>query len=230
MDKNTWDWDAITAISTAAAAAFTAVMAWFTRKAILEGQGQRQEANDHFVKTREQDKHHHEDGFRPLLVLGPGDGSDSIDRQNMLTVMPSGFGLFADCVVRNIGAGPALNIRLSVRGEGREGFGPDSELSPLAAGDTFKGHDGHIKIGPIYTDAINRADMQNLPNGLWLLVLEYEDIFGNPFYTMHTKERGKPWTSVGRGKPPSTTPHVTRTTKMLTPQYRSTSEAAGPPL
>lgn len=239
MDKNAWDWDAITAISTAAAAVFTAfmavftaVMAWFTRKAILEGQSQRREANDHFAKTREQDKHHHQDGFRPLLVLGPTVGNDSIDRQNLLAMMPSGLGLFADCVVRNIGAGPALNIRLSVRGEGREGFGPDSELSPLAAGDTFKGRDGHIKIGPIYTDATNRTDMQNLPNGLWLLVLEYEDIFGNPFYTMHAKERGKPWTTVGRGKPPSTTPHVIHTAEMhqLAPRQRTIGSPVVPPM
>jgi hypothetical protein len=45
MDKNAWDWDANTAISTAAAAVFTAVMAWFTRKAILE----RQEVSRHLI-------------------------------------------------------------------------------------------------------------------------------------------------------------------------------------
>jgi hypothetical protein len=230
MDKNAWD--AITAISTAAAAVFTALMAWFTRKAILEGQDQRREANDRFAKTRRQDKQHHEDGFRPLLVLGPNGDNESIDRQSLLTVMPSGFGLLADCVLRNIGTGPALNIRLSVRGEGPEGFGPSCELSPLAASDTFKGREGHIKIGPVYTEAINRTDMQNLPNGLWVLVLEYEDIFGNPFYTMHAKERGKPWTTVGRGNPPSTTPHAIHTAQMhqFPTQRLSVHDAPDPPM
>lgn len=207
MDKTTWDWDAITAIGTAAAAGFTAVMAWFTRRAIIEGQGQRKEANKHFAKTRKQDRRHHEDSFHPLLVLSP-QGNDSIDRQNLLAMMPSGFGLFAECGVRNIGAGPALNIRLSVWGDGRHGFGPSCELSPLAAGDTFYGREGHIKIGPTYSDAFNRTDLTHMAGGLWLLVLEYEDIFGNPLYTIHTKENGKPWTSVGRGKPPTTTSRI----------------------
>ena len=237
MDKNAWDWDAITAISTAAAAVFTAIMAVFTalmagltRKAILEGQGQRQEANDHFAKTRAQDKRHHEDGFRPLLVLDPD--KDANDRQNVLITRPADLGLIVTCELRNIGAGPALNIRLSVHGEGRKGFGPSCELAPLAAGGTFYGQNGRISIDAIFSDDFNPTDLHHLPNGLWLLVLEYEDIFGNPFYTVHTKERGKPWTTVGRGKPPGTTPHVVRTAEVreLAPQRLSVGEALGPPM
>lgn len=228
MEKTTLD--AITAISTAAAAVFTAAMVWLTRKAIIEGQIQRQDANDHFVKTRKQDKHHHEDGFRPLLVLGPIGGKDSIDRQSVLSPMTSGLGLFVMCAIRNIGAGPALNIRLSVRGDGRERFGPFCELSPLAAGDTFNGRDDRIRTEAIFIDTFNRTDLNNLPNGLWLLVLEYEDIFGNSFYTVHAKEHGKPWTTVGRGKPSSTTPHITHTTEMVAPQHVSVSDALRPPL
>ena len=230
MDKNAWDWDAITAISTAAAAGFTAVMAWFTRKAILEGQEQRREANDHFAKTREQDKHHHEDGFRPLLVLGPAGDKEAIDRQNILITRPVDLGLLVTCVLRNIGAGPAINIRLSVRGEGRKGFGPSCELAPLAAGDTFDGQNGRISIDAIFSDDFNPTDLRNLPNGLWILVLEYEDVFGNPFYTVHRKERGQPWTSVGRGEPPDTTPKVTPAARMITPQHLTNGDALAPPL
>lgn len=204
------DWEAITAIGTAAAAVFTAIMAWFTRKAIRDGQGQRQEANDHFSKTREQDKRHHEDTFRPLVVLTPSNPSDAIDRQDILSSIPhSALGyVLIQCAVNNIGVGPALNIRLHVRCDRRMGFGPSRELVPLAADGSFNDGRGRIEIPVIYKADFNSADLKNLPSGLWLLVLEYEDVFGNTFHTLHSKHFGEPWTYVGRGKAPDTTPQL----------------------
>ena len=206
MDKNTWD--AITAISTAAAAVFTAVMAWFTRKAILEGQGQRQEANDHFAKTREQDKRHHEDGFRPLLVLTPINPDEAVGRKDILSVYrgPAHDAVAVRCVVKNIGAGPALNVHLYVRGDRRTGFGPSRELVPIAPDSSFPDRGAQIELVVTYSAAYNEADLNNLPNGPWLLVIEYEDLFGNVFYTIHSKDLREPWTRVGRGPTPDTTP------------------------
>jgi hypothetical protein len=208
MDKNTWDWDAITAISTAAAAVFTAVMAWFTRKAIREGQGQRQEANDHFAKTREQDKHHHENGFRPLLVLTPSRPGDAVDRKEILSVYryPTLDVVCIKCAVCNIGPGPALNVHIHVRGDRRTGFGPSRELVPIAPDSSFPSDGAQIEMAVAYTPAYNNADLNNLPNGLWLLVLEYEDVFGNTFHTIHSRDLQEPWTRVGRGPAPDTTP------------------------
>lgn len=232
MDKNTWD--AITAISTAAAAVFTAVMAWFTRKAILEGQSQRQEANDHFAKTREQDKQHHEEAFRPLLVLTPSDVMDPLDRQNMLVVsnstpVSSNSGtLIVKGAVRNIGTGPALNIRLSVHGDGKVGFGPSRELTPMSAGSMLKDQNAEVLVTATLTTGFNRQDLNNLPNGLWLLVLEYEDLFGNLLYTLHSKRRGTPWTRVGRGKPLVQPPYVSN--KVVTARHEGFSDAPGFPL
>lgn len=207
MDKNILD--EITAISTAAAAVFTAVMALLTRRAIKEGQGQRKETNDHFALTRSQDKQHHEDAFRPLLVLTASSASETYERGELLDIhMPQGnlSAVFVNCVLRNIGSGPGLNVRLSVRSDRRTGFGPSRELSPIAANGAISDEGSRIEVIVIHSDGFNAQDVRNLPNGLWLLVLEYEDVFGNTFHTIHSKHSGEPWTRVGRGRAPDLAP------------------------
>ena len=213
MDKQ--DWDEITAIGTAIASGFTAVlafvtaaMAWYTRKAIKVGQAQRAEANVHFALTRDQDKQHHENSFRPLLVLTPSKPEDAFNRQAIVAIThaPRLLAVIVNCALCNIGSGPALNIHLSVRSDGRTDFGPKRELAPVAASDKFTDGDDQIIMLVIDTPSFNRADLENLPNGLWLLVLEYEDVFGNTFHTIHSKHLGEPWTRVGRGSAPDLTP------------------------
>lgn len=207
MDKNFLD--VITAISTAAAAVFTAVMALLTRRAIKEGQGQRKETNDHFALTRDQDKQHHEDAFRPLLVLTASSSSEIYERGELVDVyMPQGqlSSVFVNCVLRNIGSGPALNVRLSVRSDRRTGFGPSRELPPVAANGVISDGGSRIEVLVVHRDGFNVQDVRNLPNGLWLLVLEYQDVFGNTFHTIHSKHSGEPWTRVGRGLAPDLTP------------------------
>lgn len=175
--------------------------------AIKEGQSQRQETNSHFALTRDQDKQHYEDSFRPLLVLTPSRPSDAFDRKAIVetTYGPSVPAVFVNCTLGNIGSGSALNVHLSVRGERRTGFGPTRELAPIAASGKFT--DGaRIEMPVIYASGFNLQDLNNLPNGLWLLVLEYQDVFGNTFHTIHSKHLGEPWTRVGRGPAPDLTP------------------------
>jgi len=210
MDKNLLD--EITAISTAAAAVFTAIMALLTRRAIKEGQGQRKETNDHFALTRSQDKQHHEDAFRPLLVLTASSSSETYERGELVEVSTPRAQLsavFVNCLVRNIGSGPALNVRLSVRSDRRTGFGPSRELSPVAANGVISDGGSRIEMLVVHHDGdgFNVQDVRNLPNGLWLLVLEYQDVFGNTFHTIHSKHSVEPWTRVGRGFAPDLTPH-----------------------
>lgn len=217
MDKH--DWDEITAISTAIAAAFTAIMAivtgimaWYTRKAIKDGQAQRKDTNDHFDLTRKQDKQHHEDSFRPLLVLTPSDPANAILRKDIVVSYDAsylggtGHFFFVHCSLCNIGAGPALNVRLSVRSDKKKGFGPIRELIPIAANGEFTDGEKRIEIPVIHNSAFNDQDFNNLPNGLWLLVLEYQDVFGNTFHTIHSKDLGEPWTRVDRGPAPDLSP------------------------
>lgn len=207
MDKNLLD--EITAISTAAAAVFTAVMALLTGRAIKEGQGQRKETNDHFALTRYQDKQHHEDAFRPLLVLTASSSSEIYERGELVetsTPVAQLSAVFVNCVLRNIGSGLALNVRLSVRSDRRTGFGPSREMSPVAANGVVSEGGRRIEMLVVHSDGFNVQDVRNLPNGLWLLVLEYQDVFGNTFHTIHSKHSGEPWTRVGRGPAPDLTP------------------------
>ncbi|WP_139351692.1 hypothetical protein [Rhodanobacter sp. C06] len=200
-------WEGITAISTAAAAIFTAVMAYLTRKAIKEGQGQRKDTNDHFAATRAQDKQHHEDSFRPLLVLAQTDIADTVNRDGTIRVLAndSKSGLVViKCVIRNIGMGPALNVRLHLRSDGRTGFGPTRELAPIAGGGEYGDSKERLEILAYYHDGFNNTDLANAGRGLWILVLEYEDIFGNSFHTLHCKDRSQPWARAGRGRAPDT--------------------------
>lgn len=201
-------WDGITAISTAAAAIFTARMAWLTRKAIIEGQGQRKDTNDHFEATRDQDKRHHEDSFRPLLVLSQTDPMATIERERTVQAFPidSNHGaVVIKCNIRNIGTGPALNVRMHAWSDGRTGFGPTRELAPIAAGGEYGDSKEQLDIPVYYHLAFNSADLTNIPNGLWMLVLEYDDIFGNSFQTIHSKNRLQPWARAERIHVPGTT-------------------------
>lgn len=202
-------WDGITAISTAAAAIFTARMAYLTRKAIKEGQGQRKDTNEHFEATRAQDKRHHEDSFRPLLMLAQTDPTHTIERGRTVEVfdIDANHGtVVVKCVVRNIGVGSALNIRLHLRVDGRTGFGPSRELSPIAVGDQYGDSKEQIDLLAYYRAGFNNVDLMNTCNGLWILALEYEDIFGNSFHTIHCKDRLQPWARAGRGPAPDTSP------------------------
>lgn len=209
------DWDAFTAIGTLILAALTATMAWYTarmasltRQAILDEQEGRRESNDHFEKTREQDKQHHQDSFRPLLVLTPSDSADAFIRKHIVetTHSPSIPVVFVNCSLSNIGAGPALNVRLSVRSDKKKGFGSSRELAPIATNGEFTDGEKRIEIPVIYNSSFNDQDFNNLPNGLWLLVLEYQDVFGNMFHTIHSKDLGEPWTRVDRGPAPDLMP------------------------
>lgn len=202
-------WDGITAISTAAAAIFTAVMAYLTRKAINEGQGQRRDTNLHFEATRDQDKRHHEDAFRPLLVLAQTDPTDAVNREDTVktfTVDSEHGSVVIRCLIRNIGTGPALDVRLHLRSDGRTGFGPSREFTPVAAGGEYGDSKDQIDILAYYEKGFNSTDLVNAGKGLWILVLEYKDIFGNSFHTLHCKDRLQPWARAGRGPAPDTSP------------------------
>jgi hypothetical protein len=37
-------------------------------------------------------------------------------------------------------------------------------------------------------------------DAVWEIVLEYEDVFGNKFHTVHTRDALHPWTKVGIGR------------------------------
>lgn len=192
------NWNAVIAICTAAAAVFTAVMAFYTRVAIKRGQQQ-------FRDAQQRDDARHQDAYRPLVVLEPFGGVEAESRIHIVAFDRSShlrtLRLFKiACVVRNIGVGPALNVRLAFRAMGKPDYGFTQELVPVGAGET-QGNTTHaLEIWVQPTPSFNDADIAQASGTGWELVLEYEDVFGNRFHTIHRKNPQVPWTECGKGE------------------------------
>lgn len=194
------NWNAVIAICTAAAAIFTAVMAFYTRVAIKRGQQQFQDAQRH-------EDARHQDAYRPIVVLEPFGGVDAGNRGHIVTLDPSSrMGkrqLFKiACAVRNVGIGPALNVRLSFRAMGKPGYGFTQELVPVGAGEAHERITRALQVWVQPTPSFNDGDMAQASGAGWELVLEYEDVFGNRFHTIHRKNSQLPWTACGKGAAP----------------------------
>ena len=198
----------LSAYSTAAAAVATSIVALLTYKALRDGQRQRKESKKQFTDTQEATERHHQDSFRPVVVLAPSNPMDTLVGSNLVSADANVKIIKLECTALNIGSGAALNLKLSVRGEGRTGFGASRALSPMAAGDTLKNRNDHILINVQFNDQFNIADLSNLPHGYWVVAIEYEDIFGNRFHTLHHRNAALPWARVGRGPAPDTTPRT----------------------
>lgn len=193
-------WYPDTTFWTAAAALFTAAMAGYTRKSIVESQRQHREA-------LQQSDQHHRDGFRPVLVLRPHDGVDPLNRGALLRAGKysgtDGSHVFViNAAVQNVGVGPALNIRLTLRVMGIEGYGTSRELAPLRAGEMRGDREHPLRIPLWLHDGFNSADFQSATNPIWTLVLEYKDVFGHAFHTIHSKDPQQLWTVCGKGPAP----------------------------
>ncbi|MGH6844535.1 MAG: hypothetical protein ACRECU_07415 [Methylocella sp.] len=161
----------------------------------------------------------HKDRLKPICVLMPYNGIDPLNMRGQLieTISPSpenpGFGtLKIKCVLRNVGAGPALNLRITFFAEEmRERATRPWELSPLGAGES-RGDESSPLLIPVH---INQApdrfpsgflqsefSSSSMTGGIWAIRLEYEDVFGTRFCTVHHKSplqgrapdyRPQPW-------------------------------------
>lgn len=190
------NWDAIIAVCTGLAAAFTAVMAWYTRKSIAASQAQHRDA--HWQSER-----HHQDAFKPVCVLVLDGGIDKNTRGDALQLerdlSASYIFFFVKCSIKNVGTGPALKLRLGVRFPDKAGYLIWSELPPLGANEC---NESPLVIPVVLDDAFNETDYQQAPGGLWELWLVYEDVFGNVFHTKHAKNPQQPWAVFGNGDMP----------------------------
>lgn len=196
-----WHWEAITASATALAAIFTAAMTWFTRKAIIESQIEHRD-------TRAQSEAHHQDSLRPLVVLTPHDGVDPLDRSSLLQFDPTertaGARLvLVCCALHNVGVGPALNLRLHLRAMGIADYGSTRELAPLRIGESRGDMEHPLRFQMWLSKEFNNTDFNFAGGTVWELVIEYEDVFGNPFYTTHSKNPQRLWTVCGKGNSPT---------------------------
>ncbi|THD10995.1 hypothetical protein [Metallibacterium scheffleri] len=195
-------WYVSTTFWTGAAAVFTAVMAGFTGWSVVASQRQQRRA-------LQQSEQHHQDGFRPVLVLAPSDDAIPLDRSKLLKLVPTNSGAtertyIIACLLTNIGVGPALNVHLLLRMRGIDGYGISRELTPVSAGllGSRGESDGSIRVTFKPHDGFNDVDVQLSTGDPWELLLEYEDVFGNRFHTIHSKIPLQPWTVCGKGPAP----------------------------
>ena len=191
-------WSALTGLGTLALALVTVGMIW-------EAQRQRREA-----------ERQHRDQFKPICLLAPYEGLDAWNWRSAVleTTAPTSenpaFGTVAlRCALQNVGVGPAMKLRVSFRFLDMNGWTSEPwELSPLGAGETVGSPAAPIKVPFRIHDQFNATDFAMLMGKPWEILLEYEDVFGRPFHSVHPKTLFDPdpttftWAQTGVGEQP----------------------------
>lgn len=177
-------WEAATAIGTMA-------MSAFTYGVIRQNRRQRQDA------------------ARPILLLTPFDGVVPANRSALLAPRSTGsmsenvHSYLIHCALKNVGVGPALHVRLQLRFMNKDDYGISRELAPLAA-DEARGDAQHPLSLPVtLMTTFNETDFALAPGTGWTMALEYQDVFGNRFHTLHASAPQQPWVVYGNGPAPA---------------------------
>lgn len=183
------NWISIESTASAASAIATGFMAWMTYKAIAESRRQ------------------YRSQFRPILVIAPFEGVDLMRREDFLVIHPSSqngedHSYAVNGILKNIGSGPALNIRMHVRFQDIEGYGDVAEFAPVGAGGNYGSRENPLRIPVHLRGQFNDVDFQISPGLKWKIILEYQDVFGRMFHTIHGKDSRQPWTMIGEGAAP----------------------------
>lgn len=144
-----------------------------------------------------QGRQQHLDRSRPVCVLLPFSGVDPLNRRGELlaTIDPSAdnpaFGTVAvKCALQNVGTGPALNLRIKFKFLDMGGWTTEAwELAPMGAGET-RGSETSPLLVPVRIhekEPLNPTDFSQVAGKLWEIWLEYQDVFGRRFCSVHHK-------------------------------------------
>jgi hypothetical protein len=165
LSAETW-----TAIGTVAMAATTFVV-------VLQG-----------WRNRRDDERRHKDRFRPICVLTPYAGVDPRPWRNELLAVDTdasrpGFGIIeVRCALRNIGPGPALNVRIAFRLYTFGGYETEHcELGPLRAGEARGGTSEPLRVAIQFRAPLQDQEFVQIPSGSWEIIISYEDVFEQRF-------------------------------------------------
>lgn len=173
---------------------------------------------------REDARQQHRDRFKPICILMPYNGVDPWNKRCQLIekIDPSldnpSFGTLAiKCVLRNVGTGPALKLRIKFRFPDMKGWTTEPwELSPLGAGESRGGENTPLLV-PVRIDdqftgfSFASMDFYTVTGKLWEIWLEYEDVFGRRFLRRASQEiraGGESKAYPGIGGPTGTIAHV----------------------
>lgn len=185
----------VTAVATAGLALATTWMAWKT------------------AKLTQQEERHHQDGAMPICLLDEvsGNRTDTVKFNEWDNGGHPDFAYLVYGPLRNIGTGPALDLRLTLRFEAPSRHQEAVDLDPLGAGDVrgvcSEFGPPRIVIIPIRaTPDFNEANIRGSVGAWSEVVLEYKDIFGTSFCTTHPRDPQQQWAQFRRGaRPVSTT-------------------------
>ena len=201
----------VTAVATTGLALATTWMAWKT------------------ANLTQQEERHHQDGAMPICVLGEASGSRT-DTVQLVPQDNGGHPIFEYHVygpLRNIGPGPALDLRLTLRFEAPSRHQETVNLDPLGAGDVRGVYSGlaskpgqfqaveifakqiayntarRIAIIPIRpTPDFNEANIRGSVDAWAEIILEYRDVFGTSFCTTHPRDPRQQWAQFRKGTRP----------------------------
>ena len=149
-----------------------------------------------------QNKQDHQDAIRPICELVPDKGlaGPSVRYDIVQHRIEPGEAtkfFFITCGVKNIGNGPAMNLRLVMRfSTSKPDPLPQVEIQMLGANQSLP---SPIQVPVFLNDNFNDGWYQSAPGDVWELWLIYEDVFGNVFHTRHTKNPQEPWATHGKG-------------------------------
>lgn len=185
------NWTVIIVAGSATISAIATVsMAWVTYRTIVQA------------------RVHHKDEYRPILSLAPVGIADIVKLRGQILKIQSPQNSDPDRyyllngTLSNIGKGPALNVKLTLRFRDIEGHGASAEISPIGAGENHNFVDQPLHVTAKIQQGFSDTDFQLSINDPWKIILEYEDVFGQRFHTIHSKGFGQSWTTLGLGPAP----------------------------
>jgi hypothetical protein len=203
--------------ATLALAAATTVSAFYAEK-MSRKTSDLANANEKLV---EQNERHHIEDQRPILILEYKFNPElmanrtvllgKIDPTQWRSLYPEiqdNFALFlfgineGDVKLKNCGKGIALNPTILIRFEDNSGKELRSDFSAIPADSflTLQAVAFRTKLDSALLDSRKQV-MTNEYHALfgqpWKIFIEYDDIYGNHYYTMHTKDPTQRWIILG---------------------------------
>lgn len=201
----TIDWGEWTAIGTLALAAVTFLLAVTTVIATIVN-------NRQFDRSRRDSERHHQEGSRPVVVLVPkredkadqsdiGNGFIHVMNNQQMSSSPQEANLSVRGYLCNIGAGPALNICLTLL-PASDLFTKEMNITVRPLGNVNESNHTSLSFtGILREEQVATQKIQGAINEGWHVIIEYEDVFENCYRTIHTSDQSKPWvefSSAGR--------------------------------
>jgi hypothetical protein len=161
-------------------------------KRLVDETHQLAESNKVLIESEER---HHQESLMPLCVLKPFDpklgevGAKIFYSQNEYRETIDVFIFYLTAKIENNGSGPALDVLINFDSNVLSG---STRIGTIGAGGEFCVHDGTRPLVPlklVFTNNLSKEYViKNLINSDWKLCIEFSDIFGNKYHTVHKND------------------------------------------